>query len=198
MRLIKPLATLCRGRVVSVSEGPSRRNHAVRSFAFATVAVAGLAAAVLGSSVKAQPPWGPETPPFNLEVILRDVTGGNGFGHVTFRQPNDDTRIIFLNTWVRDLEPNHDYLLQRAVDTVLDGNCTGTAWLTLGEGLVVTPIATDDQGTGRAALFRDLDPPGPATGPPPGTSFDIHFRMIDAVTLAPVLQSDCYRFTVSL
>jgi hypothetical protein len=170
----------------------------MRSFAFVTVGVVALAAAVLAFGAKAGPPWGPETPPFNLEVILRDVTGGQGFGHVKFRQPNDDARIIFLDTWVRDLEPNHNYLLQRAVDTVLDGNCTSSAWLTLGEGFVVTPITTDDRGTGRAALFRDLDPPGPATGPLPGTSIDIHFRVIDAVTLAPVLQSDCYRFTVSL
>jgi len=32
--------------------------------------------------------WGPETPPFNNEIILRDVTGNGGFGHVKFRQPN--------------------------------------------------------------------------------------------------------------
>ncbi|HYY54327.1 MAG TPA: hypothetical protein VFA01_03010 [Candidatus Dormibacteraeota bacterium] len=165
---------------------------------FLTVCVAALAAASFAPVADAGPPWGPESPPFNLEVILRDVTGGAGFGHVKFRQPNDDARIIFLDTWVRDLEPNHNYLLQRAVDTVLDGNCTATAWLTLGQGSAVMPIRTDARGTGRAALFRDLDPPGPATGPLPGTKFDIHFRVVDAVTLAPVLQSSCYRFTVSL
>jgi hypothetical protein len=43
--------------------------------------------------------WGPETPNFNLEVILR----GQGFGHVKFRQPNDDEKIVYLDTWVRDL-----------------------------------------------------------------------------------------------
>jgi len=45
--------------------------------------------------------WGPETPNFNLEVILR----GDGFGHVKFRQPNDDALIVYLDTWVRGLEP---------------------------------------------------------------------------------------------
>ena len=34
--------------------------------------------------------WGPETPHFNLEVILRNDDGG--FGHVEFRQPNDAQR----------------------------------------------------------------------------------------------------------
>jgi hypothetical protein len=36
------------------------------------------------------------------------------------------------------------------------------------------------------------------TGPPPGTAFDIHFRVVDAGTLRPVLESGCYQFTVSL
>ena len=164
---------------------------AARSFAFVTL-VAALAASLFAFGAKAGRPWGPETPPFNLEVILRDVTGGQGFGHVEFRQPNDDTKIVFLDTWVRDLAPNHNYLLQRAVDTALDGNCTGTAWLTLGKGLVPQAITTDDRGTGREALFRDL------AALPAGAQFDIHFRVIDAVTSARVLRSDCYRFTVSL
>src|SRR5262245_13456228 len=85
------------------------------------------AAAALASAAEADgvgPPWGPEMPPFNLEVILRDVAAGPGFGHVKFRQPNDTDRIIYLDTWVRDLVPNHGYLLQRAVDTSLDGSCT--------------------------------------------------------------------------
>src|SRR6266550_6491318 len=58
--------------------------------------------------------WGPETPPFNDEVILRDATGNGGFGHVKFRQPNDADRIVNLDTWVRDLAPNAAYRLQRA------------------------------------------------------------------------------------
>src|SRR3989449_783467 len=60
--------------------------------------------------------WGPETPPFNNEIILRDVTGNGGFGHVKFRQPNDADRIVYLDTWVRDLQPNTGYQLQRATD----------------------------------------------------------------------------------
>ena len=166
-------------------------NH-VRSFVFVTAGVAALAASVFALRAGAEPPRGPQAPPFNLEVILRDVTGGPGFGHVKFRQPNDADKVVFLDTWVRDLAPNHSYLLQRAVDTILDGNCTGAAWLTLGNGLVPQAITTDDRGTGRADLFRDL------AALPTGSQFDIYFRVIDAVTLAPLLQSDCYRFTVSL
>jgi hypothetical protein len=141
---------------------------------------------------RSRPPWGPETPPFNIEVILRDVTRGSAFGHVKFRQPNDTEKIVYLDTWVRDLAPNHAYRLQRAVDTTLDGNCprVETDWLTLGKGLAPQVIATDDRGTGREDLFRDL------AAVPTGKQFDINFRVIDAVSSAPVLESGCYRFTV--
>jgi hypothetical protein len=47
------------------------------------------------------------SPTSNGEVILRDAAGGSGFGHVKFRQPNDNTKIVYLDTWVRDLAPNH-------------------------------------------------------------------------------------------
>lgn len=130
----------------------------------------------------------PASPNFNLEVILRGE--GKAFGHVKFRQDNDADKIITLNTWVRDLEPNHEYQLQRAVDTNLDGNCTGTAWLTLGKGAQPQSITTDENGTGREELFRDL------SAVPSGTTFDIHFQVIDAQSSEVVLTSDCYQFTV--
>jgi hypothetical protein len=155
------------------------------------IAVAALIAAALVPAAQAGPPWGPETPPFNLEVILRGVADGPGFGHVEFRQPNDADKIVYLDTWVRDLTPNHAYVLQRAVDTTLAGNCTSTTWLTLGKGLTPQAITTDDRGTGRELLFRNLA--AFATG----AQFDIHFRVVDALTGAPVLASGCYRFTVS-
>lgn len=145
----------------------------------------------LSSSAVAQgpnsgPPWGPETPNFNLEVILR----GEGFGHVKFRQPNDEDFIIYLDVWVRDLEPNTSYLLQRAVDTNVDDNCTSTGWLTLGRGLQSQSIMTDATGRGREELFRTV-------AALPGTEFDIHFRVIEEGTLAVVLTSKCYQFTIS-
>jgi hypothetical protein len=147
--------------------------------------------AVLGSTgASAGPPWGPETPNFNLEVILRSVDGGSGFGHVKFRQPNDAEKVVNLDTWVRDLMPNHSYLLQRAVDTTLDGSCTGTTWLTLGRGLTPQAITTDDTGRATAELFRNL------AAIPTGSRFDIQFRVIDAGTSAVVLESGCYEFTV--
>lgn len=130
----------------------------------------------------------PASPHFNLEVILRGED--KSFGHVKFRQANDATKIVTLDVWVRDLEPNHQYLLQRAVDINLDGNCTSTSWLTLGKGLQPQTITTDEKGTGREELWRDLS--AVATG----TTFDIHFRVVDAVTLAVVLTSDCYQYTV--
>lgn len=137
--------------------------------------------------------WGPETPNFNLEAVLRPAVSGpeTGLGLVKFRQPNDADKIVYLEVWVRDLAPNHSYYLQRAVDTNVDDICTGTNWLTLGQGLVPEAITTDERGTGRAELFRDL------AAVPTGIEFDIHFRMIDAVTSAVVLQSGCYQFVVS-
>jgi len=131
--------------------------------------------------------WGPETPRFNLEVILR----GEGFGHVKFRQANDDALIIQLETWVRGLAPNTNYLLQRAVDVDVDDNCTSAAWLTLGKGSQPESITTDAGGTGRAELFRSV------AAFPVGSEFDIHFRVIEQSTSAVVLTSECYQFTIS-
>jgi hypothetical protein len=145
---------------------------------------------VLGSAAFAQesvPSWGPETPNFNLEVVLR----GEGFGLVKFRQPNDGAFIINLDVWVRDLAPNTTYLLQRAVDTVVDDDCTSTAWLTLGKGAVAQSITTDEFGTGRESLFRSV------AAFPPGSEFDIHFRVIEQATGTVVLTSPCYQFTIS-
>jgi hypothetical protein len=137
--------------------------------------------------------WGPATPNFNLQVILRPVGGAtdSAFGLVKFRQPKDAEKIVYLDVWVRDLAPNHSYSLQRAVDTNVNDDCTGTSWLTLGQGLVPYAITTDETGTGRADLFRNL------ASIPLGTQFDIHFRVIDAVTSAVVLESACYQYTVS-
>jgi hypothetical protein len=144
----------------------------------------------LSSSAVAQQsgsPWGPETPNFNLEVVLR----GDGFGLVKFRQPNDGAFIINLDVWVRDLAPNTSYLLQRAVDNVVDDDCTSTAWLTLGKGIVPQSITTDEDGTGRESLFRSV------AAFPPGSEFDIHFRVIEEATSIVVLTSKCYQFTIS-
>jgi hypothetical protein len=109
---------------------------------------------------------------------------------VKFRQPNDAFTIVYLDVWVRDLAPNHSYYLQRAVDTTVDDDCSGTIWLTLGKGPVPEAITTDERGTGRAELFRTVPPE-------PGMEFDIHFRVVDATTTAVVLASDCYQFTIS-
>ena len=128
-------------------------------------------------------------PNFNLEVILRG--NGKAFGLVKFRQDVNPTKIVTLDTWVRDLLPNHSYKLQRAIDTNLDGNCTGTNWLTLGKGPTSQLIYTDENGTGREDLWRKLTAQS-------GTKFDIHFRVIDASSssVVVVLTSDCYQFTV--
>ncbi len=137
-------------------------------------------------------PWGPEDPRFNLEVILRSPTGSRGFGHVAFRQPNDDLLVIELGTWVRDLPPNSSFVLQRAVDTQLDGVCTSTTWLTLGKGLSPQTLDTDASGGAREDLFRNV------AAFPVGATFDIHFRVVDAATQSVVvLASDCYQFTIS-
>src|SRR6188474_2567865 len=129
-------------------------------------------------------------PTFNLEVILRGEDGR--LGHIKFRQDVDPSKIIILDTWVRDLESNHQYLLQRAVDAanVVDGDCTSASWLTLGKGLTPQSILTDDNGKGSEELWRDISMLAS------GTKFDIHFRIVDATTMAVVLTSDCYQYVV--
>jgi hypothetical protein len=95
---------------------------------------------------------------------------------------------------VRDLAPNTAYFLPRAVDTELDGVCTGVAWLTLGvDNVTPGPILTDDKGTGTASLSRNV-----GALAQPGDAFDIHFRVVQEGTTVPVLESDCYRFVVRL
>jgi hypothetical protein len=156
-------------------------------FAALTAVAAAAAQADVG------PPWGPATPNLNLQVVLQPVAGGpdNGFGLVKFRQPKDADKIVYLDVWVRDLAPSHSFYLQRATDSSVNDDCIGTNWLTLGQGLVPETITTDQTGTGRADLFRNL------AAIALGTQFDIHFRVIDAVTSAVVLESACYQFTVS-
>ena len=155
--------------------------------------MAALTSAAAAARADVGPPWGPETPHFNLQAILRPAASGpdDGFGLVKFRQPNDADKIVYLDVSVRKLAPNHSYSLQRAIDTSVDDDCTGTNWLTLGRGLTPVAITTDDSGTGRAQLFRDL------AAIPAGMQFDIRFRVIDAATTAVVLESGCYQFTVS-
>ena len=131
------------------------------------------------------------TPPFNLQAVLRPVDDGSGFGLVEFRQPKDGLKIVYLDVWVRDLAPATEYVLQRAVDFTIDGDCTSQGWLTLGKGLVAQSIVTDGTGTGREELFRDLA--AFATG----SRFDIHFRVVQTANDAAVLQSGCYEFVIT-
>lgn len=144
------------------------------------------------SGPSASPGNGPETPPFNLEAVLRPSGDGSGFGLVKFRQPTDDLRRIYLDTWVRDLAPNAHYYFQRAVNSVLDGACTGESWLTLGDGPVVRPLLTNDRGTGRDTFYRDL--PQNFVG----QKFDIHFRIVASPNppYGETLRSGCYQFVV--
>ncbi len=127
------------------------------------------------------------TPPFDLNVKLEGIDQAKG--HIEFRQDPDPQQIVDLDIRVHGLEPNHNYLLQRAVDNA-DGNCTSTSWLTLGKGTIPQAILTDDKGKGSEELFRNL------SAVARGTTFDIHFRVVDATTMAVVLNSDCYQFTV--
>ena len=134
----------------------------------------------------------PSGPCYNLDVILKGNYKEKQFGFIEFRQDPDTARIITLETTVKNLIPNHEYLLQRAVDAanVVDGNCTSTSWLTLGKGLTPQSILTDAHGDGSEELWRNV------TAVARGTSFDIHFRVIDAISLEVVLDSDCYQYTV--
>src|SRR3954469_16892364 len=94
--------------------------------------------AAVAQARSAGPSWGPATPHFNLEAVLRPVTGGpdSAFGLAKFRQPKDADTIVDLDVWVRDLAPGHSYYLQRATDTTVNDACVGTNWLKLGQGPV--------------------------------------------------------------
>jgi hypothetical protein len=134
--------------------------------------------------------------PYNLDVKLSSSettkfdSKSSGFGFIKFRQDPDVPLTITLDTWIFNLTPDHDYLLQRAVNPITDNDCTSTAWLTLGKGLVSQAIHTDGQGNGMENLFRNV----PASSE--GTTFRIHFQIIDAVSLAAVLTSDCDQYTI--
>ena len=134
----------------------------------------------------------PDDSGYNLNVMLRGdaKTSPNGSGYMEFRQDPDTARIIDLNTWVRNLQPNHSYFLQRAVNPITDADCSSTAWLTLGLGLVPQDIQTDAHGDGHADLWRAV------TSIARGTPFHIHFQIVDATTMETVLTSDCYDYTV--
>ena len=126
--------------------------------------------------------------PYNLDVKLSGQ--GNKKGNIKFRQDPDPAKIVTLDTKVQHLQPNHEYLLQRAVDQTIDGNCTSTAWLTLGLGTTPQTIGTNGGGNGHEELWRDL------SAAPTGAVFDIHFQVVDAANTAVVLTSGCYQFTV--
>src|SRR5580692_4581496 len=95
-----------------------------------------------------------ELGPYNLDVKLNSSeinkfdSKSAGFGFIKFRQNPNVPLTITLDTWVFNLAPNHDYFLQRAVNPITDLDCTSTAWLTLGKGLVSQPIHTDGLGNG--------------------------------------------------
>lgn len=149
----------------------------------ATPTAPGASLAPLGSLSSSADASATSVPPrFNLQAILR----GDGFGLVELRQEKDPTQnILYLDVWVRDLLPNTSYGLQRAVDVPQDGVCTGTNWITLGQGVTPQPFLTDETGTGRAELWRAV--------PLTVTPGDIHFRVIQTVTSTVVLQSDCFK-----
>jgi hypothetical protein len=132
----------------------------------------------------------PDHPFYDLNVLLFSTPNSSEIGFIQFRQNEDEPKVIHLDTRVHGLEPNTNYLLQRAVDTDLDGNCTSSMWLTLGAGLTAQAIVTNDKGDGEAELFRSV------AAVAAGTTFDIHFQIIKESTLEVVLASDCYQYTV--
>jgi len=130
--------------------------------------------------------------PYDLDIKLN---GGDktpfARGFIEFRQDPDTDRVVDLNTWINHLEPNHAYQLQRAVNPIADTTgCSSTAWLTLGLGLQPESIHTDGFGNGHADLWRNV------SSVARGTSFHIHFQVIDSVSSEVVLTSDCYDYTV--
>jgi hypothetical protein len=142
-------------------------------------------------------PFGSSTPlnaqpAYDLDVLLLGPTNdSHGDGFIKFRQNPDSGRIVMLDTRVAHLEPNHAYILERAVNPIADTTgCSSTAWLKLGLGLTPMSIHTDAYGNGEADLWRNV------SSVAPGTAFHIHFQIVDSVSAAPVLISDCYNYQV--
>jgi hypothetical protein len=102
-------------------------------------------------------------------------------------------KIIFL-TWVRELEPATSYLLQQAVDPVIDGVCpggdVGAEWVTVGAGSREQSILTSDLGSAHLPLSRVMQR-GQV-----GATFESQLRIVNASTGAVVLQSNCFQFQV--
>ena len=146
-----------------------------------------------GAAARADAVANPSGSERDFVAVLRPFPGApvHAFGVVLFRQPRDAEKVVFLDVWTLGLAPNHSYSLQRATDSIVDDDCQGTNWLTLGRGPEPQAIETNERGFGRAHLFRDLGMF------PDGTRFDIQFRVIDSVTQAVVLVSSCHQFTVS-
>jgi len=140
-----------------------------------------------GSSTPVNP-----NPVYDLDVVLLGLTAKSpGAGFIKFRQDPDSAGIITLDTRVSHLEPDHAYILERAVNPIADTTgCSSTAWLKLGAGLVPLSIHTDANGNGEADLWRNV------SSIAPGTAFHIHFQVVDSVSSAPVLTSDCYNYVV--
>ena len=131
-------------------------------------------------------------PAYDLDVLLLGMAkGSSSSGFIKFRQNPDSAKIINLDTRISRLQPNHAYILERAVNPIADtSGCTSTAWLKLGAGLTPLSIHTDGFGNGEAQLWRDVS--AIATG----TAFHIHFQVIDSASSTPVLSSDCYNYAV--
>jgi hypothetical protein len=161
--------------------------------AFRLLALIAALTLVLTAATRADATTRPSGSERNFVALLLPVSGApaDAFGVLLFRQPHDAKNVVFLDVWTLGLAPNHSYSLQRATDSIVDDDCQGTNWLTLGRDLEPQAIETNERGFGRAHLFRDL-----ATIPD-GTRFDIQFRVIDSVTQDVVLVSSCHQFTVS-
>jgi hypothetical protein len=161
----------------------------VKLFALATLTAvaAGAAQAATG---------GPELEPkFNFNAVLRPDAGAKKkeSGLIKFRQPVDDKVIVYLDVTLRRMARNHSYYVERGADPVVDGNCAPDAetamWARLGQGPVPDAVNIDRKGNGRALLFRELPPTAV------GVTFDLHFRVVDAITGAIVLRSRCFQYT---
>jgi hypothetical protein len=157
---------------------------------FKLLAVLAALTGALSAAAQANPGDGdPDGARANLVIHLGSAAD-DGFGRVIFSQPKDEDKIVYLKVRLHGLAPGHGYYLQRATDTTVDGDCTGTNWLTLGQGPEPQELVTDEKGKADAELFRDL------AAVPTGTEFDIRFRVIDEVGGAVVLESGCDQFVV--
>jgi len=123
-------------------------------------------------------------PPFDYTVELFGADNTRGVARFT-QNPHDEN--IILNIYAHDLPADHQYHLQYAIDTLLNGKCAAGNWKSLGNGFIDFDMEADRTG----AIIEEYKIP--ASSILTGHSFDIRFQLRDH-TSEVALTSNCHAY----